>query len=114
MNQDDGFQSHSGLNFRMGVGGTSVIAVGAHFRGGDEYWKGLAESHGTHWVLPEEDILKLEHEMSVRKEPAAVDEDHVLFAQALSGHISLAESDSSVTGAHHVFPRYQDEAGWAT
>lgn len=105
MAQSAGFRQNSGLDFRFGPGGTSVLAVGGHFRGGDEYWNEIAKSHGGHWVLPEEKLMKLEHEMSVRKVPAAVDEDHVLFSQAVS---------NSAAGEHRVFPRYQDESGWST
>lgn len=102
----------AGLNFRMGPGGTSVIAVGAHFRGGDKYWRDLANSYGEHWRLSEDEIIKLEHEMSVRQIPDVVDKDHVLFAQALSDHVSLISDTSSEFGNSVVFPRYQDESGW--
>lgn len=114
MSSFEGFRDTSGLNFRVGPGGTSVMAVGAHFRGGDEYWNDIAKAHGGHWVLPEDEILKLEHEMSVRAVPVAVDEDHVLFAKALSGHLSLAQEDSNEIRKIPVFPRYQDDSGWAT
>lgn len=114
MRPGKGFRDESGLNFHMGPGGTSVLAVGAHFRGGDRYWKNLAKSYGEHWVLSEDEILKLEHEMSVREVPAAVDQDHVLFAEALPRHLSLVEENVSALGGHRVFPRYQDESGWAT
>lgn len=101
MSQSTGLRHAPGLDFRLGPGGTSVIAVGAHFRGGDKYWSDIAKSHGQHWILPEDQLVKLENEMSVRTTPAAVDEDHVLFSQALSGE-------------PNVFPRYQDESGWST
>jgi len=113
MRRSKGFRDTAGLNFREGPGGTSVLAVGAHFRGGDSYWNELAKSHGDHWLLPERDILKLEHEMSVRAVPVAVDEDHLLFAQVLSGHLSQAGQSPSLTGRDYTFQRYQDDSGWS-
>jgi choline dehydrogenase len=108
--------SNAGLDFRMGPGGTSVIAVGTHFRGGDTYWRNLANSHGKHWLLSEDEFSKLEDEMSVRQAPDVVDKDHLLFAQALLQHVSLISQNSSARtiGSSSVFPRYQDESGWYT
>lgn len=114
MSADQGYRDSNGLNFRVGPGGTSVMAVGSHFRGGEKYWKDLAKSYGKHWILPKDEIGKLEREMSVRTVPAAVDEDHVLFAQALSRHLSLVSENSSTMGKSYVFPRYQDSSGWST
>lgn len=114
MEGDDSTGETSGLNFRQGPGGTSVMAVGAHFRGGDKYWQDLANLHGAHWLLSEDEIGNLEHEMSVRKTPTAVDKDHLVFAQALSRDLSLVSVNYTNTDEAFVFPRYQDESGWST
>ncbi|CAE8604371.1 unnamed protein product [Polarella glacialis] len=68
---DGGMFTHPGAAFqeRFAMGGTSSISVGAHFRGGDAYWGGIAKDFGQHWALSEDQIVDLERETGVSHKP---------------------------------------------